>query len=547
MSTVTFKRLTASIQFMSGRLFSRASGVGEKKSDDSITQQKVCHQRQKTNDPVLRSLKISLVSFALGCVPGIAAQPAIAQAQSAKICQSQLEPAIAAIANRPELRRSRWGILVETLTPGNNQTLYNQESDRYFIPASNAKLLTSAAALHHLGPDFRIRTSIYGPNTSETGNINPLRIVGRGDPSITKTQLEAIAEQLQQQGIRNIGQLIAEDTYFQGSSVNPNWEWEDVQAGYGAPINSLIFNQNAIELKLWPQTVGQPLRVTWADPQEAQQWRIENKSTTVASDKPEFIDVGRDFSTPVIRVSGQLRAGAEPEDVYVAVVDPGANFLRHFRQALTAKGITAGSGIVTTENSDRPGERELAFIESPPLSELVMEVNQKSNNLYTEVLLRSLGANAGLKIKTPQPENTAEAGLQVLKATLTELGVDPDTYQLGDGSGLSRQSLVSPQALVQTLRAMAFSPHAQLYRSSLPIAGASGTLRGRFRETSAANAVQAKTGTLTGVSALSGYVANPEYETLVFSIIVNQSDRSSSSLRQAIDEIVLLLTQVRRC
>ncbi|HEY9837319.1 MAG TPA: D-alanyl-D-alanine carboxypeptidase/D-alanyl-D-alanine-endopeptidase, partial [Vampirovibrionales bacterium] len=198
----------------------------------------------------------------------------------ARFCQSQLEPTIAGIINRPQLRRARWGILVETLDSQGDRTLYSQDSEQFFIPASTAKLLTSAAALHHLGPDFQIRTSVYGSNP--TGDrIDSLRIVGRGDPTIGKTQLEAIAQQLQQQGIRQVGELIGEDSYFIGSPIHPNWEWEDVQAGYGAPINSLIFNQNSVEFTLTPQGVGQPLSVTWANPTEQTRWQVENRSRTV--------------------------------------------------------------------------------------------------------------------------------------------------------------------------------------------------------------------------------------------------------------------------
>ncbi len=463
-----------------------------------------------------------------------------------RICQSQLEPAIAGILNRPQFRRTRWGILVETLEEGSDRTLYSRDSERFFVPASNAKLLTSAAALHHLGPEFRIRTSVYGPNP--TGErIESIRIVGRGDPTIGKIQLEAIAQQLQQQGIRQIGELIGEDSYFAGSPVHPNWEWEDVQAGYGAPVNSLIFNQNSIDFTLTPQAVGQPLQVTWANPTEQTRWEIDNRSTTVATDTGEFLNVGRELSRPLVRVAGQLRVGSDPEEVSIAVVEPAQNFLGYFRQALNAVGITTGREIVSDQFRDTPNQRELAAIVSPPLSELAVEVLQKSNNLYTEVLLRSLGANPQGKGNSPLPEETVEAGLQVLKAALTELGVDPTSYDLVDASGLSRQNLISPEALVQTLRGMAVSPYFDIYREALPLAGVSGTLRTRFRNTPAAQTVRAKTGTLTGVSTLSGYVPNAEYNTLLFSILVNQSDQSSEMLRTAIDEIVLLLIQLKRC
>jgi serine-type D-Ala-D-Ala carboxypeptidase/endopeptidase (penicillin-binding protein 4) len=143
-------------------------------------------------------------------------------------------------------------------------------------------------------------------------------------------------------------------------------------------------------------------------------------------------------------------------------------------------------------------------------------------------------------------QDTMEVGLKELKTTLTQLGVNPNSYILSDGSGLSRHNLISPEALVQTLRLMANSPLASLYRASLPVAGESGTLKNRFTTPNRV-ILQAKTGTLSGVAALSGYVEVPNYEPLVFSIMVNQSDLSAPKVRSAIDEIVLLLNRLSRC
>ncbi|MBW4496963.1 MAG: D-alanyl-D-alanine carboxypeptidase/D-alanyl-D-alanine-endopeptidase [Oscillatoria princeps RMCB-10] len=467
-------------------------------------------------------------------------RPAAAFAQpapEAPICPAQLGAAIDAVANRPQFSRSSWGILVETLSPTSNRTLYSRQGTRYFIPASNAKLLTTAAALEKLGPQFRIRTSVYGTPPS-SGRVS-LRVVGRGDPSLTDAELATLAQQLKSRGVTQVEQLIADDGYFQGEPVHPNWEWEDVQAGYGAPVSSLILNQNAINLTLAPQNPGQPLQVIWENPREAVGWRLENRSRTVGQNDEEFVEVGRDLSGPVLRVSGQLRAGSEPEPVAVAITNPAENFLGHFRQALEAEGIAVARTSVA-RRSPIAGEAELAAVESPPLSELLEETNQESNNLYAEVLLRSLAAGSA-------SGETLAAGLEVLKATLTRLGVNPESYVPEDGSGLSRQNLVSPEALVQTLRAMASSPRADIYRASLPVAGVSGSLKNRFRDTAAQGIVRAKTGTVGGVLALSGYVTPPDYQPLVFSIVLNQSSQPLGTQRQAIDQIVLLLARLQNC
>jgi D-alanyl-D-alanine carboxypeptidase/D-alanyl-D-alanine-endopeptidase (penicillin-binding protein 4) len=468
------------------------------------------------------------------------------------LCPAQLSAAIEAVTNRPQFTRGRWGILIQTLS--SSYTLYSRDSKKYFVPASNVKLLTTAAALHQLGSQFRIRTSIYGTDNGF------LRIVGRGDPSLSDIQLRQLAQQLSRRGIRQVRQLIAEENYFQGYTVNPSWEWEDVQADYGAPVNSLILNQNTVMLTLLPQQLSQRVRVVWADPTEATRWRLENESVTTKPSEQTFINVSRNLQGAVLKITGHMAVDSQPESVSLAVLDPVGHFLRYFHRALVAEGIKATadtSAITGISDIIRYRLRlsvapELAAVESPPLSQLLVETNQNSNNLYAEALLRTLAvvAKRSLNAKSNAPEptdSTAEIGLHVVKETLTQLGVDPAGYVLVDGSGLSRHNLVSPEAIAQTLRAMAKSQLAPIYRASLPVAGINGTLQNRFRETAAQGIMQGKTGTMSGIVALSGYLDAPDYQPLVFSIIVNQSDQPAATIRQAIDEIVLLLTRLHPC
>ncbi|MGI8502344.1 MAG: D-alanyl-D-alanine carboxypeptidase/D-alanyl-D-alanine endopeptidase [Hassallia sp.] len=488
-------------------------------------------------------MKIKALNKPLGCLllfltTQIAFNSKVAQAQikvvpaTKNICPAQLASAVDEVINRPQYSRVRWGILVQPLYKAQN--LYSRDAQKYFTPASNAKLLTTAAALQQLGANFRIRTSVY-----QDGN-NVVRVVGRGDPSFSDTQLVALARQLKAKGITQIRKLIADDSYFQGDIVHPSWEWEDVYSDYGAPVNSLIVNQNVFSINLITQAVGKPLQVAWTDFSEARLWQIINKSVTVEEKQPAFINVTRELSGNVLRIQGQLAAKADPLSVKVPVVDPNNYFLRRFRIALAGEKIRLRETAVVSGGIN---QQELAFVDSPLLSDLVMETNQNSNNLYAEALLRAL---VSLQPKKPD-QTTVNAGLEVLKTTLTKLGVNPTGYALVDGSGLSRHDLISPEALVQVLQAMAKTPAASVYRASLPVAGKSGTLKNRFLNTPAEGIVEAKTGTVTGVVSLSGYVNTPKYEPLVFSIIVNQSEQKAKALREGVDEIVVLLTQLQRC
>jgi D-alanyl-D-alanine carboxypeptidase/D-alanyl-D-alanine-endopeptidase (penicillin-binding protein 4) len=465
--------------------------------------------------------------------PAAKAKTPVAPTTTTKsICSTQLGTAIDAVINRPLFSRVRWGILVQPLSKG--QTLYSRDAQKYFTPASNLKLLTTAAALKQLGANFRIRTSIY-----QNGN-GVLRVVGRGDPSLSDTQLQTLAQQLKQKGITQIHRLIADDSYIQGDIVNPTWQWEDVQSDDGAPVSSFILNQNIFSLKLVPQAVGKSLQVVWIDPGEAKQWQIINQSLTVAQSQSTYVNVTRELSGTVLRIQGELTTNSEPSLIDLPVIDPTYYFLRRFRAALAKEKIPLGQTLVVTGGVNK---EEIAFVESPPLSDLLMETLQNSNNLYAEALLRALA----VKKTRMKNQTSADVGLEVVKANLTQLGVDPANYVLVDGSGLSRRNLVTPEAFVQTLRGMAKTPAGSVYRASLPVAGKSGTLKDRFQNTSAEGIVQAKTGTLTGVVSLSGYVNSPKYEPLVFSIIVNQSEQPTTVVRQAIDEIVVLLTRLHRC
>lgn len=481
---------------------------------------------------------------------GATRQELSANPASSSVCASTLSQQIDRLIDQPQFQRSQWGILAQTLEP-DSQTLYARNADRYFVPASNVKLLTTAAALTELGVQFRIRTSVYQVGTTPEGAI--LQIVGRGDPSLTNAQLRSLAEQIRDRGITRIATLIGDDRYFRGDAVNPTWEWEDIQAGYGAPVNSLILNQNAIGLTLVPQQLGEPLQVVWDQPSESQEWQIVNRSQTVAADAPEFVSVGRDLSQPILIVAGQLRVGAASEPVAVSIPQPGENFLRQFAETLRAAGIVVdypegGTAshraqlLPETDNSPTPTGLEIAAVQSPPLSELLVETNQFSNNLYAEALLRSLGAN-----QADSSDSALEAGIAALNRALTRLGVEPESYVLADGSGLSRRNWVSPAAIVETLQAMAQTASASFYRASLSTAGISGTLQSRFRGTPIQNELQGKTGVLTGAVALSGYLNQGDRRAIAFSIIVNQANSSLGDTRQTIDEIVMLLSQEEWC
>ncbi|MEM6521238.1 MAG: D-alanyl-D-alanine carboxypeptidase/D-alanyl-D-alanine-endopeptidase [Cyanobacteria bacterium P01_D01_bin.71] len=451
------------------------------------------------------------------------------------LCPADLPGAIATVANQPELAGARLGVQVETLT---GEEILNREGDRFFVPASTLKLLTTAAVLTELEPEHTLQTSVLGATAADGRTL--LAIVGGGDPSFDQADLEAIADHLVLRNLDPIAALYGDESAFPGAAVNPNWEWEDVQAGYGAPVNALIFHENEIGLSLAPQGVGEPLQVVWDEPEQGANWAIENNSTTVAAGAPEFINVGRDLGQPVLRVGGQLVAGSTPETTSIAEPNPGQAFLSRLQRTLQQRGLD----VQQTQLSPLPTSYDWQFlmaIESPSLAELLTPTNQSSNNLYAEALLKTLGR------QQVGAADATDAGTEIARETLQTLGVDISGLVMVDGSGLARKNLITPEAMVDVLQGMARSPYAEVYRDSLAVAGVSGTLRNRWRETPVEGRLYGKSGAISRNFALAGYLEPPNYEPVAFGVFINNINARGSVARSIIDDIVLQIAALERC
>lgn len=475
----------------------------------------------------------------LGAICGVTFWISGGAAVAQGYCRAELVARIDAIAARPALTQAQVGILVEhqAATAAERQVIVDRNTDKWFVPASTLKLLTTAAALQRLGPDFQIQTSAYIAQQNEQTH---LYVIGRGDPTFTDSHLTDLAQQIAQRNIQSIDRLWGYDGYFPGRAVHPNWEWEDVLAGYGASANGLILNENALGVTLYPTEIGQPLRVEWTDPTQADRWQIHNRSRTVAAGNPLTADIGRDWSQPILHVFGNLTVDAGPDPFALAITQPGTHFIEQLQSRLTQAGITVHRAGLTPTWPNLP-LAEIATITSSPLAKWLPIINQNSNNLYAEALLKSLGQATG------NQEDVTQAGTTAVKESLSVLGIDPNSYQMVDGSGLSRHNLVTPRTLVDTLQAMAISLHGDLYRRSLAVAGKAGSLRYRFRDTPVQGHLQGKTGYVSNNESLAGYLQPPDYPPVVFSIFLNNADLSATEMRRIIDEMVLAIAQLKDC
>ena len=451
--------------------------------------------------------------------------------EPARICAGDLPAAIEEVVNRPELARSRWGIEIQTLS---GDSLYSREGDKFFTPASSAKLLVSAAALLELGADYRIATPIY--SVGDLPHLTSLRVLGQGDPTITTQSLKSIVHQLQAKGVRKIENLIIDNSYFQPPAINPTWEWLDVHSYFATPVTSTILNQNTVTLTLLPQQVGQPVKFFWSNAIAGNQWQVVNQAVTGKADIEYNIELDGDLGKPLLRLRGELAVN-EPPDIWdLAVVDPPRYFLESMRLHLSRVGITVTRGDIVDRSLENESRTKLVTIFSPPLVRILTEINRESNNLYAEALGKILAQEL-------DAENASEA----IALSLSKLGINQDEYVLIDASGLSRQNLISPQILVKLLRTIYQTPQGKTYLSTLAVAGTNGTLNSRFSNTAVVGNLWGKTGTLRGVGTLSGYLFPEQHPPLMFSIIVNNSEQKNRAIRQQIDRIIAIANQVSEC
>jgi serine-type D-Ala-D-Ala carboxypeptidase/endopeptidase (penicillin-binding protein 4) len=305
----------------------------------------------------------------------------------------------------------------------------------------------------------------------------------------------------------------------------------------------LMVDRNSTSITLTPQQAGMPLAYSWQDPTRTP-WMVENQSQTTAANTSATANVSIIFGKPTLRITGRLPQNSSPQRFDIAVANPAETFTNVFRSTLDLAQITTLRTRTVSDQNYR-NLPEIAAIASPPVSELIKETNLSSNNIYAEVLLKSIGRTNPQHLTTT--EDTTDLGLAIVKQSLASFGIPTQSHRLADGSGLSRQNLIAPTALVKLLTGMAKTPEYKIYRDSLPVAGTSGTLRNRMKGTPAQGIVFAKTGSMTGIIGLSGYINPPQYPPLAFSIIIDRHDRSTASMSKIIDEVVVLLAKLKQC
>ncbi len=492
-----------------------------------------------------------------------AAMPSVAAAGPAKHHPApSLNAQVDQILRSSAASRGYWGIEVAELPAG--RILFARDAEHLFHPASNMKLFTTAAALEKLGPSFVFRTTAESDSGPPAAGIVPsLYLVGRGDPTFcadvlappakpaqtanrTCTALEDMAAQVRAHGVIEVtGPLVADESYFDFEPYIHGWTAEDLEWGYGATVSALAFNSNALLLRIKPGLkAGDPAQVS-LDPLP-DYYQINNAVATTASGSESHLQVERLLDSTRLDVWGQIPLGSGEADEHVAIAHSGQLVGELFRKTLEDAGTVVKGGVQVRQVTrfeaalalHAPTQASprllLAEHDSQPLREIVKLTNKESRNLYAEMLLRTLGREvkhgAGL-----------DDGLDALNEFVQQVGAKPGETVFADGSGLSRDDLVTPETVVTLLVHMTSAPSFDVFLDSLPVAGVDGTLADRFKAKRLKGRIHAKTGTLEGVNALSGYMDLPSGKRLAFSIIGNSHPLEEAPAEATLDQITATL------
>jgi len=452
---------------------------------------------------------------------------------------------IAQYLKRPGIRSAQWGI--EILDPVDQKVVLSVNPERAFLPASVLKVITTATALEKLGPDYRFRTGVYtdGTHLPDGTVAGDLILVGRGDPNLAdpagelleKPALQELAEKLQALGIRHVrGNVIGDDSYFEFDTQRAGWTAQDLKSVYGAPVNALSFNNNVIWVHVRPTRAKRLVQVS-LEPETAY-FQIRNLGVTGGVGARRTLSARVIPGTNRLVVSGVLPAGRNYSQE-VLLERPAEAVATLFKEELHRHGIQVdGSVLVRQAGNAAPGAQRhwllLAEHLSPPLIRALEIINKRSLNLHAEMLLRVLGAEFG-------GAGTNEAGLGVIRNFLEEAGMPVDgQVRLDDGCGLSRANLVTPRFQTSLLLFLSTRPYFELFLNTLAVSGTDGTLKNRLVSGPSKGVIHAKTGSLGGVAALSGYMTTKSGRSLIFTIFANNVRASMKRVRQTIDEICSL-------
>ncbi len=501
--------------------------------------------------------------------------PAQAAGKKRASSPAKLAHDIEEILAGPESERGFWG--VDAISLDTSRPLVELNEDKLFTPASNAKLFTTAAVFGLIGPDYRFKTTVESMGSLDKyGRLDSdLILVGRGDPNLSGRTLpynmhterkapaiqvlQALADQLVQHGLKYVdGDVVADDSYFVWERYGEGWSQDDLAREWGAPVSALTINDNIIFVNIMPADRPGERAFLNVTP-FPEYYKIDNRViTTPSGSGPRTVSINREPGSNLLTFWGNIPQDDPGFSEALAIDDPADFAARLFRQLLEQRGVTVygkarthhtelasmqtfsvtsmASGGGTDSRPPNPSPMILASYQSQPIAQDLRVINKVSQNLHAELMLRLLGKEKG-------NSGSIQGGLEVLRSFLVNAGIKPDQFVFLDGSGLSREDLVTPEAMVLLLQYCHKQPWGQAFEDTLPVAGTDGSLADRFRNTPAAGMVRAKTGSLSHVYSLSGYATTQAGDHIAFSVMTNNNNMATKEALDTIDEIVLRLIE----
>jgi serine-type D-Ala-D-Ala carboxypeptidase/endopeptidase (penicillin-binding protein 4) len=442
--------------------------------------------------------------------------------------------------------KGEWGLLVADAVSGD--TLYEKNADKYFVPASNMKLLTTALALDTLGPDYRFRTTIETNGKPAAGGklVGDLILVGRGDPNLSNRKfpfetkeefdgppekvLAEMADLVVAQGVKEVsGDIVGDDSYFPRERYPEGWEIDDMVWDYGAAISAIVVDDNTVTLTLTPgEKTGDAVQAV-VEP-TTPDFVVRNEvATSGAKEKPD-LRLTREPGSGTVVVTGTLPARSAPRKLVLGIQEPAEHAAALLEKLLTDRGVKIDGKSRAMHDPDPLEATRTVLAEhlSIRLGDAVKLVNKISQNLHAEVLLRASARQSG---RWDDPEDLPKFP----KDFYAKAGIREDDVVQTDGSGLSRHDLVTPRAFVALLQYAAKQKWFADYYASLPIAGLDGTLNERMKEANIAGKIHAKTGTVAHVRTLSGFAETTGGRKLVFSFMSNNEQVKSHEVQETLD------------
>src|SRR2546421_1480591 len=450
--------------------------------------------------------------------------------------------------------KGEWGLLIVDAESG--KTLYELNADKYFVPASNMKLFTTALALAKLGPEFRFHTTVEtrGAISSDGVLRGDLTLGGRGDPNLSNRKfpyelkeefdglpekaLLELADALVTKGAKEIsGDVVGDDSCLPRERYPNGWEIDDMVWEYGAAISAIVLDDNTVALTLPPgEQAGNPVQaaVSPATPD----FLVRNEVTTSAADVKSDLTLTREPGSNLVVVRGTLSAKSAPRKLVLAIEEPAQHAAAVLKRLLEERGVRVAGVARARHDHAEPGGDPVVLAEhaSVPLGDALKLVNKISQNLHTEMLLRTVARQSGV---WATPDDLMKVPADFYAAA----GIEPGDVIQTDASGLSRHDLVTPRAIVTLLTFAQKQSWFGPYYASLPVAGIDGTLEDRMKNTPAAGRIHAKTGSVEHVRTLSGFAETPGGRQVIFSFLSNNQGGKSHEAADALTGLCVAMLE----